>query len=987
MNKVIEECVNANPNDFPLLNMLTWNVRCLTHSKLDVIKHYLDEWTRLSIANNKNQINCNGDHKNYFTDIICLTETWLPENNKFNTFNIKNFNAIQANRKLGKKGGGLLIFVHKKYQTIVVKSEVNDDIEYILIKLITANDELHVLLIYRPNGCFETFINTIEELALLTNRDKLIITGDMNINLLNQHDKNVKTYLDTLMSLNLKIFNTAVTRNSFFGADGSLIDHSIMSSSHDKILALTSKRTQLVSDHNYILSILQLGSISPKKRKRIKKNKINYELLPPILANNLFDEKLNYDDVNQLFNATHDILLKSIKECTTVENVKMPSTINSLPEWADDRYLEMLKTLHNLEEKIDKKKALNLPRSELVAKYNDLSDIFEKYGNAKKKVYYRKLQLQNTNHAWKIINDLTGRTKKSKVAILRDEHNNYITDSLKIANAFQKKFIATSSNQRPLIESHKYIGKLINKTFNFDEVSSDTIANHIALLNESKSCGYDGISAKVIKCCVNELSPILTSVFNLMIRTGKYPDRLKQSTVIPIHKGGDSLDCGNYRPISLLLQLDKIFEAILYSQLNKYLENQKIFDPLQYGFRQGRGCNEAIGMLLNNVSKTLDSGKNAIIISLDIHKAFDSVDHRILLRKLNFLGIRGPAYDILLSFLTNRKQIVQFNEAFSSTGDVEIGVPQGSNLGPLLFNLLINDISSLGTKAKLLKYADDVVMILPLDKNSPHLNIKNLKDDMRLIMSYYETNLLKVNLTKSKYMILGGNDHDELNELLEDYQVIKCNEITYLGCIIDSQLKFDAYVDKISKAIGSAVNALRHLKSVLSQDALIKFFHAHIQSHVIYTGSVLLRCRSIDIERLQRLQSKALKIIFGLPDLYSTFDLFKKEAKNILPINGLIYNAAIVLTRKCVVSKDGSLPSIKRLRSRRKSDLILEPAKKKVYKDDLCHTGCKLYNQLPDDIKAENIFFLFKKDVKRFLLSRNESLVKSGQFNSKNLLI
>jgi hypothetical protein len=809
----------------------------------------------------------------------------------------------------------------------------------------------------------------------------------MNINVLDKCDNRVKSYLDTLSSLNLAIINSAPTRNSFFGADGTLIDHAIVSSSHKNVLALTSKRTQLVSDHNFLLILLQLDDTSTKKRTQIKKKTLNYDMLATKFQHNLSAQEINSDDVNSYFNAVHDELLKSIEECTRVTNIKLPSQTTSLPAWADDHYKEMLRTLHNLEEKIEKRKRMSLPRSNLVLKYNELSRISEQYGNARAKSHYRRLQVKNISHAWKIINELTGRTKRNKVMIVKDDENKYQSDPVEIANTFQKKFSSVNRTRGASIDSHKYIGKLMANTFCFEEISPDTISHHITLLNENKSCGYDGINAKVLKCCVEELSPHLAKIFNRMITTGIYPDRLKQSSIIPIHKSGDLLECGNYRPISLLPLLDKVFEAILYNQLNKYLENQNIFDPLQYGFRQRRGCNEAIAMMSNHISNILESGKNALVISLDISKAFDSVDHRVLLRKLNFLGIRGLSYEVLSNFLTNRKQCVRIDQSFSSSANVELGVPQGSNLGPLLFNLMINDISELKMNSKLIKYADDIIMILTIDKNNPQLNINNLQSDLDTIMNYYAMNLLKVNLTKSKYMMMGRNKHVEMNDLLKENAIIKCNELTYLGCLIDAELKFVDQVDKIAKSIGSAVNALRYLKTVMSQDALIKFFHAHIQSHINFAGFTLLHCRSIDIERLQRLQNKALKIIFNLPEMHSTAELFKKEAKNILPVAGLIYNSAIIMVRKCSTSNDGSLPKISRLRSLRTKDLKLAVAKKKVLKDDLTHTGGKLYNQLPNDIKSENNFFLFKKDVKQFLLSRNESLVKSGQFSSKSFFI
>lgn len=986
INGIIHECSQANPEDRPLLNLLTWNVRCLTQMKLNAIQHYLDEWTKSASVNGKKQYNCLGESKNHFVDIIGITETWLQHDTKFQMFNIKNYNSTQVSRKSGKKGGGLLLFVHKSYQTVIIDSDCNDDIEFVLLKVITKTNDYFILLTYRPNGNVETFIDTLERLVLKTNRDKLIIMGDMNLNVRKESDNSVKMYLDTLTSLNLSVLNSASTRNSLFGGDDTVIDHAIASSSLN-VLPLTSNRIQLISDHNFLLLISQLETFGAKSKTVIKKKTLNYDALASQLQYNLSGKESCFDDCNSYFNALHDSLLQSIDECTTNVNIKLPSFVKSLPTWADQRYKNMLSTLHNLEEKINKRKIMSLPRNELVDKYNELSNLCEQYASIKAKIYYRKLQVKNIRHAWSIINELTGKVKRNKVMIVKNENDECESDLTEIANTFQRKFLSYSRTPPQPIDGHKYVGKLMQKTFCFEEITPELITHHIALLNEKKACGYDNIDAKVLKCCMLELAPHLANIFNLIINTGCYPERLKQSVIIPVHKGGDVLDCGNYRPISLLPQLDKIYEAILYNQLSKYLEIRNVLDPLQYGFRQGRGCNEAVAMMINTISKVLETGSSTLVISLDISKAFDSVDHRILMRKLNFLGIRGLSYDVLYSFLLNRRQVVKIDTSLSIPESVDLGVPQGSNLGPLLFNLMINDISEINIKSKLLKYADDIIMILPLEKNNPILNANSLQSDIDTIMEYYQMNLLKVNLTKSKCILVGNNTHEELDIILDGNSIIKCKELTYLGCVIDDELKFTSHVDKISKSMGSAINALRYLSTMLSVDALIQFYHAHIQSHVIYAGFMLMHCRSIDIERLQRLQKKALKIIYGLPDTYSTTDLFKKEAKKILPIAGLIYNSTILMVKKCLKSKDGSLPSIARLKSQRRKDLVIASAKKKALKDDIIHAGCKLYNNLPTEIKNENNFYLFKNDVKKFLLSRNESLAKSGQFSARNFFI
>lgn len=568
-----------------------------------------------------------------------------------------------------------------------------------------------------------------------------------------------------------------------------------------------------------------------------------------------------------------------------------------------------------------------------------------------------------------------------------DSHGNNLFDSLKIADAFQEKFASVVGNEISCsIDSHKYLGISVSNSFLFEETNPQEIFNLVGAPAGHKAPGYDEINANTLKKCNEGLCVHLANVFNLMIRSGKYPDRLKMSAVKPIPKSGKELSLDNCRPISLLPLIDKVFEVLICSQLNVFFEKCKIFDKLQYGFRARRGCPDALCMILNHVSKLANSGKGAILMSFDIQKAFDTVCHRILLRKLNFMGIRGMAYELLESFLSDRKQFVKFNYTCSKFSSVFLGVPQGANLGPLLFNIMINDLSSLDTHSTLYKYADDLVAVFPLDPLNSDIDIVKLTNDILLLTEYYGNNHLQINYEKSQFIAI-GTCVQIIKDFLTGKKILETACLKYLGFCIDSELKMPNQIDKICNSLAQGINALRFLKVNLSLPALMKFFHGHMQSHISYCAFALLRCRSIDIERIQRLQSKALKIIFDLPNTYPTFDLFTKDVKNVPCVVGLIYYSALIMVKKSVLCKDESLPTINCARSTRRKDLILCNAKKKVLSDDISHTGCKLYNELPTDIKSERNFFLYKVKLKKFIIRRNESLIKHGQFSNKSFFL
>jgi retron-type reverse transcriptase len=472
-----------------------------------------------------------------------------------------------------------------------------------------------------------------------------------------------------------------------------------------------------------------------------------------------------------------------------------------------------------------------------------------------------------------------------------------------------------------------------------------------------------------------------------MIRSGVYPDALKHAIITPIPKGGDVCDVSKFRPVSLLPTIDKLFEKLLHNQMIRFMEKNKLFDQYQYGFREGRGCQNAIAKLFHKISLATDSNKSVLLVSFDISKAFDSVNISILLSKLQSTGFRGNSLSLLRSFLTNRTQTTKFKEALSESGIIGKGVPQGSNLGPLLFNIMINDLQSLQTYAFMTKFADDLLLVLELEKIERNESVNSLKlvHDLSLLENYYKMNDLSLNCMKSRYLIIGGVSDMEIEAVLDGREIQKCDNLKYLGIDIDASFRLESHVDKLARNLVIGINALKHLKRELNLNALMNFYNAHFNSHISYYSFVLLRAKSTDIDRLQILQNKAIKIIYGLPFRFPTTDLYTRVTENVLTVIGIIYLSTIVMVWKCIKSDDLSLPPVTRLRNiARNKNLVLPKVSKKDLRRDITHSGCKLYNQLPNDIKDTSCFKEFKVKVRKFILLRTESLLREEQFAELN---
>ena len=276
-------------------------------------------------------------------------------------------------------------------------------------------------------------------------------------------------------------------------------------------------------------------------------------------------------------------------------------------------------------------------------------------------------------------------------------------------------------------------------------VNEDNINEAIKRLKNKSSYGHDEISNKIIKSAKNSLIQPLMLIINQMRMTGKFPSDLKISRVKPLFKSGNASLFSICRPISLLPSFSKIFEYIIFKQLYTYMNDNKLFSIEQYGFRTGHSTELAALHLVNDLTKQMDTGKVLTNIYIDLSKAFDTLDHSILLDKLNHYGIRGIAYKLLHSYISNRHQYVDFNGSISSTKVVDTGVPQGSILGPLLFLIYINDLPRVSPLFNMVMYADGITLYCNLSNNT---NENDLNIELHKISEWLASNKLSLMLRR-----------------------------------------------------------------------------------------------------------------------------------------------------------------------------------------------------------------------------------------------
>ena len=503
-----------------------------------------------------------------------------------------------------------------------------------------------------------------------------------------------------------------------------------------------------------------------------------------------------------------------------------------------------------------------------------------------KRIYFNKIfttYRTDMKKTWRTINETLNRNKKGSNVTSLFYHNGKTLSNLEeIANAFNVYFANIGEKLASEIGENinnnadytNYISMLpsVETRFQFKCITDNDTRLAIDKLENKSSSGHDGISNKLLKVLKFELSKPLTLIINQMITTGVFPDSFKISKIIPLFKKGDSSLLSNYRPISLLPTISKIFERILYNQLYEYFNNNNLLAEQQYGFRSNHSTEYAAVKFVDHISKEMESGNTPAALYIDLSKAFDTLSFDILLYKLSHYGIKGNAFNLLKSYLTDRKQFVVFNNQNSETTDITTGVPQGSILGPLFFSICINDLITVSDKLKFVMYADDTTIYFNIEEFDQYNLQQDITKELENITLWLKRNKLSLNVQKTKLMVFHRKQKQikELNIVINGITIERVESFNFLGLIIDEGLSWKKHTDVVRNKISKVVGILYRLNNIFPRYILQTLYNSLIASYINY-GLLLWGAESYRIELLQK---KAIRLITNSSYTAHTTPLF-----------------------------------------------------------------------------------------------------------------
>lgn len=657
--------------------------------------------------------------------------------------------------------------------------------------------------------------------------------------------------------------------------------------------------------------------------------------------------------------------LEILKEKISLASHTIKNYSKKLKPWLSNTVIRKI-SLKNKLYKLSKKHPNN---RRLKKKYKKLCKSVAESVKIDKSNYYIKRFSDSKNNCraqWRLVNELVGACGGAKSEIVKIISNNVTYDkSQDIANIMNSFFITAPIRiiDRSITDTDARISdslhsNYVNKSLFLFPVTGLEVFRVINSLKNNKSKAFDGITTSCIKRISLNIVDILTVLINRCLALGIFPACLKLAIVIPVYKKGSKTDPNNYRPISLVSVFSKIFEKILKTRLEEFLNKINFFNRDQFGFTSGCSTEDAILTFINDVDHALNEGACVGAICLDLTKAFDTVSHDKLLDKLSETGVRGVALSIFQSFLSDRQQAVRLGDCLSDFGPLKHGVPQGTVLGPLLFIIYLNDLLNVKLAGRILAYADDLMLIY---RGRSWFEVDNMmRSDLKIVRRWLNDNhlVLSSKSTAIRFHHTSLSSNSSITCHIPDcnfncdeacIEIPFVEEITYLGMVVDSRLTWKPQLRKLTNSLAPAIAKAFQVGKYCPENVARSFYFACVESRLQYGITAWGAAFHSNWRSVEMAQRTALRALFRKRKFDSLFKTFIKY--RILPIT-LSFKFK---TLRTFFIRGGYLSS-RRIRSLRLGPSIPVPQPKtEWFKRTFVYLAPTLFNSLPDSMKSPTL--------------------------------
>lgn len=883
-------------------------------------------------------------------NLVFLTEHWLRSEEPFEC---QNYVIASKYCRTQSQHGGTMILVNQnalrdltlnnieKFNHLIVEKEF----EFSLIH--DSKNNIFLICIYRTPTCNVTaFLNRMEILlSSLPVNSQLIVAGDLNINYDDKNSASTHALNTLFLSYDLKMSVKEPTRISQYSS--TTIDYICTNMDEEKLTCNVIPAG--LSDHEGVILEFPIKSNNSKKifkfgRIYSSKNFNKFKQKSDQIA---WEEVLSKSDSISAF---QELLTGVFEECFPKRKLK----IKNKKSWITQGIkisANNLRSLHSIRKYFSDEF--------LIAYFNKYRQIYRRVIKLAKEIHY-KIRINKAGNKikenWAIVNTIRGKSNSipEQADIDPETLNNfYCTIAQKL-----------TSSLAPTSDPIDYLSNLnISNNFHIKDTHLLEIKEILLEIKNKNATGIDEISVNILNNLPDSALNTLVMAINKSFALGKFPPSLKTAVVIPLCKGGDSEDPNNFRPISMLSTLSKIIEKVVKKRVLAFLYDNNLLTNCQFGFQKAKGTNDAIFSFLEHVYTYLNNGEVAAAVFCDFSKAFDCVNHELLMQKLDRYGFRGVCNDWFRSYISDRKQLVRSNEKLSHAKDILWGVPQGSVLGPILFLIYLNDLVTLSIQGVFTIFADDTTLLWH-GKNSSHME-ETISRDLEVVKKWCDANYLCFNIKKTNLLTFSSYI-DNLN--LNGHILENKSQAKFLGIFMDNNLKFDQHISALTKKLASGCYALRIVSNELSLSTTKMVYHSLIESHLRYGVAFWGFCSQQLFHSVFVLQKRAVRYLCKVGVRESCRPLFLRE--KILTLSCLF-----ILETVCLIHKKQNMVGTQEhahYKTRQVTDnkLQLPVPKTNQTKYSVIYESKKLYNHIPFEIRKEKSYKRFRTLVKEALTTK-----------------